>query len=62
MFQTLIEGGVVEILIPENFPIGCNSSILTIMNSGVKDDYDPFKCLEAYNIFIKYYNTCSLKP
>ncbi|KAL5137246.1 GDSL esterase/lipase [Glycine soja] len=59
---TLIEGGVVEILIPGNFPIGYNSNILTIMNNGIKDDYDQFECLETYNIFIKYYNTCSLKP
>ncbi|XP_020225454.1 GDSL esterase/lipase At5g45910 [Cajanus cajan] len=52
----LIKEGAVEIAVPGNFPIGCNSAILTIMKSDNKDDYDQFGCLAAYNIFIKYYN------
>ncbi|KAG4982369.1 hypothetical protein JHK87_027118 [Glycine soja] len=52
----LIEEGAVEVVVPGNFPIGCNSGVLTVVNSGNKDDYDQFGCLAAYNIFIKYYN------
>ncbi|XP_020238609.1 GDSL esterase/lipase At5g45910 [Cajanus cajan] len=52
----LIEEGAVEIVVPGNFPIGCNSAVLTIVNSGKKDEYDQFGCLAAYNDFIKYYN------
>ena len=43
-------------MLPINFPIGCNSGVLTVVNSGNKDDYDQFGCLAAYNVFIKYYN------
>ncbi|KAK7401173.1 hypothetical protein VNO78_12493 [Psophocarpus tetragonolobus] len=52
----LIEEGAVEIVVPGNFPIGCNSAVLTVVNSGNKDDYDKFGCLAAYNVFIEYYN------
>ncbi|KAG4996416.1 hypothetical protein JHK82_027222 [Glycine max] len=52
----LIEEGAVEVVVPGNFPIGCNSGVLTVVNSGNKDDYDQFGCLAAYNVFIKYYN------
>nr|KYP33687.1 GDSL esterase/lipase At5g45910 family [Cajanus cajan] len=52
----LIEEGAVEIVVSGNFPIGCNTVVLTVVNSGNKDDYDQFGCLVAYNVFIKYYN------
>ncbi|RDX68049.1 GDSL esterase/lipase, partial [Mucuna pruriens] len=42
----LIEAGVVELVIPGNFPICCI----------FKNDYDQFGCLTIYNTFIEYYN------
>ncbi|KAK7314200.1 hypothetical protein VNO77_39413 [Canavalia gladiata] len=54
--STLIEEGAIELVLPGNFPIGCNSAVLTVINSDNKDDYDQFGCLKAYNTFIKYYN------
>ncbi|KAJ1384397.1 SGNH hydrolase superfamily [Sesbania bispinosa] len=53
---TLIEEGVVELAVPGNFPIGCISGVLTLVNSTQKDDYDQFGCLIGYNTFIEYYN------
>ncbi|NP_001242867.1 GDSL esterase/lipase At5g45910-like precursor [Glycine max] len=52
----LIEEGAVELVVPGNFPIGCNSAVLAIVNSEKKEDYDQFGCLIAYNTFIEYYN------
>ncbi|XP_020232730.1 GDSL esterase/lipase At5g45910 [Cajanus cajan] len=52
----LIEEGAVELVVPGNFPIGCNSAVLAIMNSEKEGDYDQFGCLIAYNGFIEYYN------
>ncbi|KAH1246265.1 GDSL esterase/lipase [Glycine max] len=46
----------IKLVVPGNFPIGCNSAALVIVNSDKKDDYDQFGCLTAYNAFIKYYN------
>ena len=53
---TLIEEGAIEVVVLGNFPIGCNFGVLTIVNSGNKDDYDQYGCLVAYNTFIEYYN------
>nr|KYP49947.1 GDSL esterase/lipase At1g28590 family [Cajanus cajan] len=50
------EEGAVELVVPGNFPIGCNSAVLAIMNSEKEGDYDQFGCLIAYNGFIEYYN------
>ncbi|KAH1193095.1 GDSL esterase/lipase [Glycine max] len=52
----LIEEGAIELVVPGNFPIGCNSTVLAIVNSDKKDDYDQFGCLVTYNTFIEYYN------
>ncbi|KAK7329095.1 hypothetical protein VNO77_23241 [Canavalia gladiata] len=52
----LIGEGAVKLVVPGNFPIGCNSAVLTIINSNNKNDYDQFGCLKAYNAFIEYYN------
>ncbi|RDX98470.1 hypothetical protein CR513_18596, partial [Mucuna pruriens] len=52
----LIEEGAVKLVVPGNFPIGCNSAVLATVNSDKIDDYDQFGCLKAYNAFIKYYN------
>ncbi|XP_027338358.1 GDSL esterase/lipase At5g45910-like [Abrus precatorius] len=52
----LIEEGAVELAVPGNFPIGCNSGVLTIVNSDKNDDYDQFGCLTSYNDFIENYN------
>ncbi|KAL5146312.1 GDSL esterase/lipase [Glycine soja] len=48
--------GAIKLVVPGNFPIGCNYVVLVIVNSDKKDDYDQFGCLTAYNAFIKYYN------
>ncbi|KAL2951399.1 hypothetical protein AAZX31_19G047600 [Glycine max] len=48
--------GAIELVVPGNFPIGCNSTVLAIVNSDKKDDYDQFGCLVTYNTFIEYYN------
>ncbi|KAJ1440781.1 SGNH hydrolase superfamily [Sesbania bispinosa] len=53
---TLIEEGAVELAVPGNFPIGCISGVLTLVNITQKDDYDQFGCLTSYNTFIEYYN------
>ncbi|RDX83462.1 GDSL esterase/lipase [Mucuna pruriens] len=52
----LIEEGAVKLVVPGNFPIGCNSAVLATVNSDKIDDYDQFGCLKAYNAFIEYYN------
>ncbi|KAJ1398795.1 SGNH hydrolase superfamily [Sesbania bispinosa] len=52
----LIKEGAVELAVPGNFPIGCISGVLTMVNSTQKDDYDQFGCLIGYNTFIEYYN------
>ncbi|XP_020207573.1 GDSL esterase/lipase At5g45910 [Cajanus cajan] len=52
----LIEEGAVELVVPGNFPIGCNSAVLARVGSDKKEDYDQFGCLAAYNAFIEYYN------
>ncbi|KAJ1401786.1 SGNH hydrolase superfamily [Sesbania bispinosa] len=54
--SALIEEGAVELVVPGNFPIGCISGILTMVNSTKKDEYDQFGCLIAYNTFIEYFN------
>ncbi|KAJ1401788.1 SGNH hydrolase superfamily [Sesbania bispinosa] len=54
--SALIEEGAMELVVPGNFPIGCISGILTVVNSTKKDEYDQFGCLIAYNTFIEYFN------
>ncbi|KAJ1431714.1 SGNH hydrolase superfamily [Sesbania bispinosa] len=45
---TLIEEGAVELAVPGNFPMGCISGVLTLVNSTQKDDYDQFGCLIGF--------------
>ncbi|KAL2335858.1 hypothetical protein Fmac_010304 [Flemingia macrophylla] len=52
----LIKEGAVVLVVPGNFPIGCNSAVLATLNTDKEDDYDQFGCLTAYNAFIEYYN------
>ncbi|XP_061362052.1 GDSL esterase/lipase At5g45910-like [Gastrolobium bilobum] len=52
----LIEEGAVELVVPGNFPIGCNSAVLTVKKSDNKDDYDEFGCLKSCNTLAEYYN------
>jgi len=54
--QSLIKEGAVELVIPGNFPIGCNAGVLTNVISKKKEDYDELGCLIAYNAFAEYYN------
>lgn len=52
----MIEEGVVELVVPGNFPMGCNAGLLTNVNSYKKEDYDEFGCLIAYNTLTEYFN------
>ncbi|KAK7354094.1 hypothetical protein VNO80_19552 [Phaseolus coccineus] len=52
----LIKEGAVHLVVPGNFPIGCNTWVLNTVNSDKKDDYEKFGCLKSYNAVIKYYN------
>ncbi|CAN1170683.1 GDSL esterase/lipase At5g45910 [Linum perenne] len=53
----LINEGATELVVPGNFPIGCNPIYLTVFQSPNKADYDPKTgCLIAYNDFIKSFN------
>jgi len=54
--QSLIKEGAMELVIPVNFPIGCNAGVLTNVISKKKEDYDELGCLKAYNAFAEYYN------
>jgi hypothetical protein len=47
---------VTELVIPGNFPIGCNAAFLAIVDSKKKEDYDEFGCLIAYNALAEYFN------
>ncbi|WJX74477.1 acetylajmaline esterase [Trifolium repens] len=51
----LIEEGAVELVVPGNFPLGCNAAVLGIVNSKKKEDYDESGCLIAYNTFTEYF-------
>lgn len=52
----LIEEGAVELVVPGNLPIGCNSVYLTLFQTPNKAAYDKNGCLKAYNNFAKYHN------
>ncbi|KAI3456177.1 hypothetical protein Pfo_012840 [Paulownia fortunei] len=53
----LIEEGAVELIVPGNLPIGCNSVYLTLFRTTDKAAYDQNGCLKAYNAFSKYHNS-----
>ncbi|KAI6705338.1 hypothetical protein NL676_008300 [Syzygium grande] len=53
----LIDLGVVTILVPGNFPIGCLPIYLTEFQSSNKEEYDPSTgCLNWLNEFSQYHN------
>ncbi|KAK7246382.1 hypothetical protein RIF29_41250 [Crotalaria pallida] len=52
----LIDEGAVELVVPGNLPIGCNSVYLTQFRSQNKEDYDNYGCLKAFNDFAQYHN------
>uniref|UniRef100_A0A1S2Z5E8 GDSL esterase/lipase At5g45910-like n=2 Tax=Cicer arietinum TaxID=3827 RepID=A0A1S2Z5E8_CICAR len=54
--SALIEEGAIELVVPGNFPIGCNAAFLTMVNSKKKEDFDEFGCLIAYNNLVEYFN------
>ncbi|KAI5408437.1 hypothetical protein KIW84_054317 [Lathyrus oleraceus] len=54
--SALLEEGAVELVVPGNFPIGCNAGLLSMVNSKKKEDYDEFGCLISYNTFTEYFN------
>ncbi|XP_004516452.1 GDSL esterase/lipase At5g45910-like [Cicer arietinum] len=54
--SALIEEGAIELVVPGNFPIGCNAAFLTMVDSKKKEDFDEFGCLVAYNNLVEYFN------
>ncbi|KAJ4771050.1 GDSL esterase/lipase [Rhynchospora pubera] len=53
----LIHRGAKILLVPNNFPIGCVPSYLTIFQSQKKEDYDPETgCIKRLNEFAQYHN------
>lgn len=55
--QTLIKHGAKTIIVPGNFPIGCNAIYLTVFHSTNQADYDQNGCLIKYNNFAKLQNS-----
>ncbi|KAH6773630.1 GDSL-like Lipase/Acylhydrolase superfamily protein [Perilla frutescens var. frutescens] len=53
----LIEEGAVEVIVPGNLPIGCNSVYLTLFKTTDEAAYDQNGCLKQYNAFSKYHNS-----
>lgn len=53
----LIDEGAVELIVPGNLPIGCNSVYLTLFRTSDAAAYDKNGCLKAYNAFSKYHNS-----
>lgn len=54
--QELIDLGAHTLLIPGNFPLGCNAIYLTIYETNDSNQYDSFGCLKWLNEFAKFYN------
>lgn len=53
----LIEEGAVELVVPGNLPLGCNSVYLTLFQSPNRAYYDQRNgCLKAFNSFSKFHN------
>lgn len=57
----MINLGASALVVPGNFPIGCNAVYLTIFISQSKHDYDKTGCLIKLNNFAKLQNQ-QLKP
>lgn len=54
--QALIELGARTLVVPGNFPIGCNSAYLTVFRSTRRKDYDAIGCIKWLNRFSRYHN------
>ncbi|XP_028766498.1 GDSL esterase/lipase At1g31550-like [Neltuma alba] len=52
----LIDIGAQTLMVPGNFPIGCNAFFLTFYQSENEKDYDEAGCLKWLNEFAEYYN------
>ncbi|KAL4371919.1 hypothetical protein AHAS_Ahas06G0213900 [Arachis hypogaea] len=52
----LIEVGAQTLVVPGNFPIGCNFKYLTMFQTSNKSEYDEAGCLKSLNKFAQYYN------
>ncbi|KAF7827510.1 GDSL esterase/lipase [Senna tora] len=52
----LINLGAETLMVPGNFPLGCNAIYLTMYESQDKEDYDEAGCLKWLNNFAEYYN------
>lgn len=54
--QELIDLGAQTLLVPGNFPLGCNAIYLTLYETNDSNQYDSFGCLKWLNEFAKFYN------
>ncbi|KAI5447824.1 hypothetical protein KIW84_015323 [Lathyrus oleraceus] len=52
----LIDLGAHTLMVPGNFPIGCNVCFLTKYETTNKNQYDSFGCLKRLNEFAEFYN------
>ncbi|KAM7481943.1 hypothetical protein LguiB_006526 [Lonicera macranthoides] len=55
--QRVIQKGAVRLVIPGNFPIGCQPIYLTGFETNNSEAYDGYHCLKRLNSFSKYHNT-----
>ncbi|KAJ0966317.1 hypothetical protein J5N97_027455 [Dioscorea zingiberensis] len=55
--KELIEVGVIHMVVPGNFPIGCMPSYLSAFGATDSEDaYDELKCLKSFNSFAMLHN------
>ncbi|KAM7519677.1 hypothetical protein LguiB_018639 [Lonicera macranthoides] len=54
--QKVIQKGAVRLVIPGNFPIGCQPIYLTGFETNNSEAYDRYHCLKRLNSFSKYHN------
>ena len=54
--QELIDLGARTLIVPGNWPIGCNAIYLTKYETKDKNQYDSAGCLKWLNEFAQYYN------
>ncbi|CAK8530672.1 unnamed protein product [Lathyrus sativus] len=52
----LIDLGAHTLMVPGNFPMGCNACFLTKYETTDKNQYDSFGCLKKLNEFAAFYN------
>jgi phospholipase/lecithinase/hemolysin len=54
--QELIDLGARTLMVPGNFPLGCNAIYLTKYETTDKNQYDSAGCLKWLNEFAEFYN------